>query len=148
MRLNTRTSSVAALAALLVFAAVDRCLADFTLGSAANYGLLYEGNGGKTLNYNAATITGNVGIGGTGSFQGNGPGGITGNLDFSAANSNQFTNSGLTIGAVNYSVSAVTSGLSNVNTISHDLGLASGTNAAISNGGSITASGGTQIANG
>jgi hypothetical protein len=52
----------------------------FTLGDAANYGLLYEGNGGQTLSFNNADLVGNIGIGNTGKFQGNGPGTITGNI--------------------------------------------------------------------
>ena len=66
-------------------------------GRAANYGLLYEGHGGKTLSYNNSNETGNIGIGYTGAFQGNGPGTITGLVDFSAASAGQFSNSGVTL---------------------------------------------------
>ena len=41
----------------------------FSLGDAANYGILYEGNGGKTLAANGFNVAGNIGIGGTGVLQ-------------------------------------------------------------------------------
>jgi hypothetical protein len=95
--------------------------ASFALGDAVNYAVLYEGTGGHNfhLSGGGSTITGNVGIGGTGKAGLSGPGTITGNLDFSAANTGQFSDSGVPIsGSVNYSVSAVTSALNSVNTLS------------------------------
>jgi hypothetical protein len=119
----------------------------FSLGSGANYGLLYEGNGGHNFSYNNSNETGNIGLGGTGHFQGNGPGTITGLIDFSAPNTGQFSNSGLTLvpSANNpvYSVSDVTSALTTLNSLSQTLGLEAGTSTTITSGGSITASGGT-----
>jgi hypothetical protein len=61
----------------------------FSLGDAANYGILLEANG--TLGYNNSTEIGNVGIGNGGTFQGNGPGTITGNINFSAASGGSAT---------------------------------------------------------
>jgi hypothetical protein len=137
--------AIGALALTLVFVtSTRRARAGFILGSAANYGLLYEGNGGNTLSINNSNENGNVGIGNTGKFQGNGPGTITGNFDFSAANTGQFSNSGLTItGSVNYSVSDVATALSTINSLSQTLGLETGTGTTISSGGSILASNGT-----
>ena len=121
----------------------------FNLGDALNYGVLYEGNGGKDLSFNNSTETGNFGIGGTGTFQGNGPGTITGSINFSAADTGQFSNSGLTItggtpaGTPNYNVSDVTSSLNAANSASQALGLETGTTTTITSGGSVTASSGT-----
>ncbi len=128
---------------------LEEARASINLGLAANYGLLYEGNGGNTLSYNNSVETGNIGIGATGKFQGNGPGTITGNMDFSNVNTGQFSNSGLTItGLVNYSVTNVATALTTMNSLSQTLGLEAGTNTTISSGGSVTASGGTKIATG
>ena len=141
----------ASVVATFMLLAATPAHAGFDLGLAAtdNYGILYEGNGGNTLSFNNSTEVGNIGTGNTGKFQGNGPGTITGNIDFSAANTGQFSNSGLTInGSVNYSVSNVTTALNTVNTLSHDLGLEAGTSTTISSGGSINASSGTLDAGG
>jgi hypothetical protein len=131
---------------------VSASQAGFILGSGANYGLLYEGNGGKTLSYNNSNETGNIGIGATGVFQGNGPGTITGLIDFSAANTGQFSNSGLTLvpstGNPVYSVADVTGALNTVNSLSQTLGLETGTSTTVSTGGSVTASSGTLDGNG
>ena len=54
--------------------------------------MLYEGNGGHNLQVTNVTINGNVGVGGTGHVQFNGPGTIGGRLDFSAANTGQYAN--------------------------------------------------------
>jgi len=125
----------------------------FDIGAASNFGVLYEGNGGNTLNLNNSGITGNIGIGATGKFDS--AGGcvgnclITGAVDFSAANTGQFTSNSTTItGGVNYNVSAVTSALNAVNSLSQSLGLESGTAVNIASGGSINASSGALDANG
>ena len=89
--------SIAVLALTLALVAPARqAMAGFILGSAANYGLLYEGNSNQTLSFNNSNLDGNIGIGATGKFQGNGPGTINGVINFSAANTGQFSNSGLT----------------------------------------------------
>jgi hypothetical protein len=68
-------------------------------------------------------------------------------IDFSAANTGQFSNSGVTlIPSTNnpmYSVADVTTALSSINSLSQTLGLETGTNTTISSGGSILASNGT-----
>jgi hypothetical protein len=150
-----RYISVAALAVLVIALASPTRPAranGFDLGAATNFGILYEGNGGQTLSYNNSTEVGNIGIGGTGKFQGNGPGTITGNIDFSASNTGQFSNSGLTItGTENFggsSGASVTSALNTVNSLSQTLGLEAGTTTTITSGGSINASSGTLDGNG
>lgn len=123
----------------------------FTLGDAANYAVLYEGGGGATLNFSNFGITGNIGVGpsmtsgmsATGKFAD--AGGcvgnclITGSVDFAFPNTGQFsTTGGTTItGGVNYSVTAVTSALNTVNSLSQSLGLVGGTSVTIAGGGSL-----------
>jgi MYXO-CTERM domain-containing protein len=135
---------VFAIAILTLAPAVGR--AGFTIGNAGTFGLLYEGNGGNTLSFNNSNLTGNIGIGSTGKFQGNGPGTITGIVQFALANSGQFSNSGLTLNPSannpTYSNANVTSALSTVNSLSQALGLETGTSTTISSGGSVLASNG------
>jgi hypothetical protein len=98
--------------------------ANIPLGTAANYGVLYEGAGGHNISISNVTVNGNVGVGGTGVVQFSGPGIINGRLDFSAANTNQYHNTnGTNVGptAVNYSVAGVTSALTTVNSLSTSL---------------------------
>ena len=118
----------------------------FLPGGAGDFGVLYEGHGGNTLSFNNSNLTGNIGIGGTGKFQGNGPGTINGSIDFSAANTGQYSNSGLAItpssGNPLYNISAVTTALNGVNSLSQTLGLEAGTGMTISSGGSISAGSG------
>jgi choice-of-anchor A domain-containing protein len=121
------------------------------LGSAADYAVLYEGTGGHTLQITNVTINGNIGVGGTGNVHDSGPSTISGRLDFSAGNSNQFSNSnGTNVGptSVNYSVAAVTNALNTVNNLSTNLGGETGTNLTISGNQTINASSGTLDANG
>jgi uncharacterized repeat protein (TIGR01451 family) len=94
------------------------------LGVAANYAVLYEGTGGHNLQITNVTINGNIGVGGTGKVQFNGPGTISGRLDFSAANTGQFqNNNGQNVGpaSANYNVAAVTNALHTVNNLSSSL---------------------------
>src|SRR5258706_13337699 len=121
----------------------------FTLGDASNYAVLYEGNGGNTLNYNNSLLTGNIGIGLTGKAQLNGPGTITGNIAFSAANTGQYSDSGVTVtGGVSYGIPTVTSALNTVNALSQTLGAeaaaasAAGPNTTINGGGSVNVASG------
>ncbi len=103
--------------------------AGFVLGSAGDYGVLYEGTGGHNLQITNVTINGNTGVGGTGVVQFGGPGTIDGRLDFSAADVGQYHNSnGSNVGptSINFSVPGVTSALSTINSLS----TSSNTNAA------------------
>ena len=94
------------------------------LGGAANYAVLYTGTGGHNLSISNVIVNGNVGVGGTGAVQFSGPGTVGGVLNFSAANTGQYSNSnGSNVGPthVNYSVAAVTSALSTVTNLSSSL---------------------------
>jgi len=138
----------------LAMASTSRARADgFDIGAASNFAVLYEGNGGNTLNFNNSGITGNIGIGATGKFDyaGGCVGNclITGAVDFSATNTGQFTSNNTTItGGVNYSVSAVANALLSVNSLSQTLAGESGTAVNIASGGSINATSGALDANG
>jgi uncharacterized repeat protein (TIGR01451 family)/choice-of-anchor A domain-containing protein len=95
-----------------------------TLGAAGNYAVLYEGTGGHNLQITNVTINGNVGVGGTGNVHFSGPGTIGGRLDFSAANTGQYSSSnGSNTGptSVNYNVAAVTTALNTANNLSSSL---------------------------
>jgi hypothetical protein len=117
------------------------------LGSASNYVVLYQGTGGHNLQITNVTVGGNIGVGGTGKVQYNGPGTINGSVDFSAANAGQFANgNGSNVGpaSVNYGTAAVTSALNTVNSLSSSLGSIDGANIALANGAqSISESSGT-----
>jgi hypothetical protein len=151
-RCSLRRLIFAAVASLAVLGVPEAQAGSFLTVDASQYAVLYEGHGGKTLSLNNFNITGNVGIGATGTAQLNGPGTITGDVDFSASNSGQFSNSGVTLtpssGNPRYSVLAVTSALTSVNSLSQSLGLETGTSTTISTGGSINASAGTLDAGG
>jgi hypothetical protein len=145
--------------AVLAFATVTalgipQAQAGFTLGDAANFAVLYEGNGGNTLQFNNSGITGNIGIGGTGSFAS--AGGcvgnclITGVVEFSAANTGQFSSNNTTYvpalsPGVNplYNQANVSSDLTALNLLSQTLGAEAGTAVNIAGGGSVNVSSGT-----
>jgi len=117
----------------------------FSLGGAANYAVLYEGTGGHNLSISNVTVNGNVGVGGSGVVQFSGPGTISGELDFSAGNTGQYHNTnGSNVGptSVNFSVAAVTSDLSLVNSLSTSLGAEAGTSIVINGNQTINASSG------
>jgi choice-of-anchor A domain-containing protein len=116
------------------------------LGAASDYAVLYEGTGGDTLHITNVSINGNIGVGGTGKVQFNGPGTINGRLDFSASSSGQFHDTnGMNAGptSVNYNVTNVTSALSTINSLSATLGGEAGTSLAINGSMTINASSGT-----
>ena len=121
--------------------------AGFSLDGGSSFAVLHEGNGGKQLQYNNSNMTGDVGIGGTGQAQLNGPGAI--NLDFSGTGNVATCGSpcgavgGVTItGAISSSMSAVSSALTDLNSLSQTLGGETGTALTISSGGSVNASSG------
>jgi hypothetical protein len=140
---NLTHKLIGALTACVALATAFQASAGFSLGDAANFAVLYEGNGGNTLNYNNSDVTGNIGIGLTGQAQLNGPGTITGSINFSAGNTGQYSDSGVTVtGGVNYNVADVTTALNTVNLLSQTLGALSGNSVAIASGGSVLASAG------
>lgn len=146
---------VAAMLGAVTFcvAAAQEARADsINLGSASSYALLYEGNGGQSLQMNNSTLSGNVGVGATGTVQISG--GLTlsdsGNIDFSASNTGQFSASGpSTWGTVSYNVSAVSSALTRVNALSQALHGAYGVGGAdgAGNGADIAINSATQTVN-
>jgi hypothetical protein len=117
-----RTKTAVGMVALLpLFFAPSRARADIITeigGNTKNYVLLFEGGGGATLHTAAATINGNIGVGGTGKVAVNG-GGSFGNIDFSAPNTGQFTSSGSpSYTSLNYGVTNVATDLTDVNNFS------------------------------
>ena len=101
----------------------------------SGYTVLYEGTGNNQLSVTKDTINGNIGVGG-GQVQFNVPGTIGGRLDFSAANTGQYSNNnGSNVGptSVNYNVSAVTTAAAAINSLSTSLGGLSGTSIAFNN---------------
>ena len=156
-----RSHSVIYIALLLTtFLAPRTAHAGFVLGAggdATNFAILYEGNAGKTLNFNNSSITGNIGIGGTGQWaDAGGCAGqcmVNGIVEFSAANmgGNQFKSSAGTtytpalVSGVNplYNQTHVQDDLTSLNSLSQSLGGESGTATDIASMGSINASSGT-----
>ena len=114
---------------------------------ASHYAVIYDGSGGHQLSVTNDTISGNIGITGTASFQFNGPGTINGNLNFSAANTGQFHNTnGSNVGptSVNYSQSSVSLDLPALYSLSNTAAAASGTNISFNNANQVVnASSGT-----
>jgi hypothetical protein len=156
--MSNRTVCAALALAALGWAA-SQARADFILGQASDYAILFEGGGNNTLQItNVTTNTtgghtgaaagqgggvGNVGVGNTGKVGLSGPGTIRGNLDLSAANQGQVTGGGVTItGTTNYDVSAVTSALKTVNALNATLGALPGMNVSVNGNTTISAGAG------
>jgi len=119
--------------------------ADLLSVDAKGYAVLYEGTGGHNLQITNVQVNGNIGVGGTGVVQDNGPSVIAGGLDFSAANTGQFhDNNGSNVGpfTVNYNVAAVTKALTFVNDLNADWGSQAGTGVSINGNSTIDASNG------
>src|SRR5262249_12320527 len=139
----------------------DRVAPTFSLGAAANYAILYEGDNRGLLSVsNSFTNTtgtgpgqgggiGNIGVGGSGFVGVAGNSAINGSIDFSAANTGQFSTNGIQpSGGVNFGVSAVTSALNTMNALNTTLGALPGTNVAINGNTTINASAGILSASG
>lgn len=106
------------------------------VGGVNGYTVLYEGTGGHNLQITNVSIGGNVGVGGTGHVQFNGPGTIGGRLDFSAPNTGQYSNnnhSNVGPTSVNYNVAAVTTALNAIGNLSTSLGGLPGTSITFNN---------------
>jgi hypothetical protein len=106
------------------------------LGAAGSYSILYDNIGGHNLSISKDIVSGNVGVEGNAKVQFSGPGTITGTVDFSAANTGQFSNSNpsnLGPAAVNYSVAAVTSAITALSNLSG--AVSGGTDLAFTNAG-------------
>ncbi len=141
-----------------------RVLPSFTLGDASNYAILFEGGGrNNALEINNAQINvrgsgpsqgggiGNIGVGGAGESTVGGPSTLNGRIDFSAANTGQFSNNSafnVITGGINYNVSAVTSALNTVNALNTTLGALPGPSPTINGNTTINAISGTFSASG
>jgi len=120
------------------------------LADAANYAILYTGGAGSNLNIDRATINGNIGVAFTGGLNFNGPNGtINGSVNFSAANTGQYTNAGggnVGPSSVNYGVTQVSTDVANLVSLQDDVLAVSTdplTNVAITGSKTINASSGT-----
>src|SRR5260221_640377 len=137
----------AAAPVLIVGACANSAQADaINLGAAADYTLLFQGGGNNTLQITNVTVNGNVGVGNTGKATDSGPSAVSGRIDFSAANTGQFSNnngSNVITGGVHYNVGAVASALTWVNSLSQTLLGDHGTNIAINGIQTVNASSGT-----
>lgn len=150
---SLRVIYIAFLLAILVLAPEAR--AGYVLGAASNFAVLYEGGGNNTLQITNVTVNFNIGVGGTGKLTDSGPSTVNGAIDFSAANTGQFSNnnsSNVIANGVNFNDSLVTSALNTVNALNTSLGTEAGTNVSIGNGAgqtlTINASAGVLDANG
>jgi hypothetical protein len=139
------TVSLGALAfAGMTALAIPQARADFITqcgcSDALNYGILFEGGGGGTLNVTNDTINGNVGIGGTGKFHADSSQSvINGRLDFAAPDTGQDQANGATgPNPINFNVTQVQTDLNALNALSATLGAEAGTNVAISVGNGAT----------
>jgi hypothetical protein len=135
---------VLAVAAVSIAQSMPTAYAGFSLDGGSSVAVLYEGNGGKQLQYNNSNVAADVGIGGIGQAQLNGPGAI--NLDFSGAGNAAKCSSpcgviaGVTIaGAISSRVSPVSSALTDLDSLSQTLGEETGTALTISSGGLVNA---------
>jgi len=150
--MSRRATSVIYIAILFAaFVLPQAARAGFVLGAASNFAVLYEGNGNNTLQITNITVNFNVGVGGVGKLTDSGPSTVNGNIDFSAANTGQFSNnnSGNIIkGMVNFNDADVTTALNTVNALNTSLGGESGTTVAINGTTTINASAGTLDSNG
>ncbi len=123
----------------------------FTLGDAANYGVLFQGGGGNDLNVNngpgiaGLAANGNIGIGGNGSLQLSGPLTLNGNVDFAGAVSDNGPYSGNIVvnGVISGGHANVQNDLNYLNSLSTTLGAEAGTVVTIGGNQTINISAGT-----
>jgi len=140
-----RTLALAALFTIPLLP-LQRAMAAFMLGGGEDYAILFQGTGGNTLQITNVTINGNVGVADSGQATDSGPSTINGRIDFSAADTGQFSNNNganIITGGVHYNVASVQSAMNYVNSLSQQLFGDAGTAVAISNGTVLNASSGT-----
>jgi hypothetical protein len=135
------------------------CLADvfaqqaragYMIGLASNYGLLYEGNNNQQLQFNGATLNGNMGIGAgvtgtSGQLQAS-SGTIFGAVSFSASKSGQFQPGSFPTFVLSpsnantpaYSDPTVTTALNTMNSLSQSMGTEAGTAVGINTPNGVT----------
>src|SRR5258705_2199626 len=122
MRINPSRAAVAAAAWLLASAGLAQA-GTINIGAGSDYGLLFEGLGGNTLQITNTTVNGNVGVGNNGQANLGGPGTISGRIDFFAPNTGQLSGSNVTVGGGgNYNVAAVAAALNTGNNLNISLG--------------------------
>lgn len=139
--------STAAVIGALLPVSGHAALSGFALGDAANYGVLFEGNGGNKLNINngpglnGLAANGNIGIDLTGFLQLSGPLVVNGNVDFANSVNDNGPYSGNVVvnGTISGGHANVHTDLVNMNGLSSTLGGEMGTSLA------IDTSGGSQI---
>lgn len=121
-------------------------------GDTRNFSILYTGGGGSQLHLSQGTITGNIGVGGTGTVKADGSGAINGNIDFSASNTGQFSISGKTLnGSVNYNQTDVTNDLTSISNFSSAVDAETGFNLGainLSSGHSLTINASSGVSDG
>ena len=122
-----------------------RSYASFSLGDAANYAVLYEGNGAHSLQINngpgpgGLAVNGNIGLGdgltgtGTPQLQLSGPVTINGNINFagSVIDNGPYNGNLVVNGSINGNMSSVETDLKTLNTLSSTLGSEAGQTLAI-----------------
>jgi hypothetical protein len=152
------TRSCRAFAALGALACICSARADIITqigGDVGTFAVLYTGGAGQELHLAQGTITGNIGVGNNGTVAADGSGSINGNVDFSASNAGQYsqTPSKTLNGSVNYDQADVTTDLTDVGDFSTAVNGESGYNLGaidLSSGQNLTinASSGTLDSNG
>jgi hypothetical protein len=144
----SRCSAVILVTLLLVAVTIPQAgaatILSGSLADASNYFVLYEGIGGHNLQITNVTVGGNIGVGGTGVVQDNGPNTINGGIDFSASNTSQFHNNNSANAGpayVHYGRSNVSADLALLNSLSANLIGEAGTNLIINGNQTINLAG-------
>jgi choice-of-anchor A domain-containing protein len=156
--MRTHLSRLVAVIVLgLAVAAVPRAHAGFVLGDAANFTLMYEGNGSNQLSATNVTINGNIGIGApsggtTAGLKVSASTTINGNVLFAGAVKDSLSNATVT-GTITGNNANVQTDLNNLNKLSSALGKETGTALSVSLGSkgqsqTVNASAGTLDKNG
>jgi hypothetical protein len=126
--------------ALLLSLGVSSAQAQFSLGQADNYAVLFEGAGsGNKLNVNngpgpgGLAVNGNIGIGGAGALQLSGPLTINGNVDFAntVVDNGPYSGNIVVNGSISGGSSAAQLALTTINNLSTTLGAETGTGLSI-----------------
>lgn len=86
-----RCMIIAALCAVVCICSARADIISQIGGDAGTFAVLYTGNGGQELHLGQGTITGNIGVGFTGTLAADGSGSINGNVDFAASNTGQYS---------------------------------------------------------
>jgi hypothetical protein len=123
-----RYISIGIASLLTIFSTPTVWASNIPIGDAANYAILYSGLGNNQLSITNVTIQGNIGVGNTGKVANSCTSTVNGRLDFSSANTGQFSSTnGANVGptSVNYGRANVANDLSALSTLSSTLGSAS-----------------------